>query len=47
MMIAVYKKFLGGEGDQMPELVVELVPGEIGKHYHWYACSLVGFDIMI
>lgn len=32
---ALFKAFLSGENEQLPEVVVELIPGEIGKHYHW------------
>ncbi len=32
---SVFKRFLGGGGDQMPELEAEMASGDIGKHYHW------------
>ncbi len=32
---AVFKNFLSGENERLPEVVVVLTPGEIGKHYHW------------
>jgi hypothetical protein len=47
---AVYKKFLSGEKEQMPEVAVELIPGDIGKHYHWvrmFVGRLRYFDLSV
>ena len=47
---AQYHKFMVGEGDQMPEVTVEMIPGDIGKHYHWvrmFVGRLRYFDLSV
>ncbi len=47
---AAYHRFMVGDGEQMPEVTVELVPGNIGKYYHWvrmFVGRLRYFDLSV
>ena len=47
---AAYHKFMVGEGEQMPEVTVQLKSGDIGKHYHWvrmFVGRLRYFDLSV
>jgi len=46
---AMFKKFFGDSG-VMPELVIKMLPGDIGRHYHWvrmYVGTSSYFDISV